>query len=333
MAAHPLDGRRVLVTGGTGFLGRHLVRTLAETAEVEIRLIARSGTVDDLPAPARARTELVISDLCAPEGLDGVCAGVDAVIHLASTKPAAVGVRAAPDEIRRLNVEAAVTLAVRAAEAGVRRFVFVSSASVSEPVIAPPTPDIVAKRLAEEALVELSSQTRLELVILRPCLVAGEGQRGGPLLTMFRLCRRGLFPVFGAGLDHERPLVDVEDVAHGLILAATQGRPGGIYPLTSGVRYTLADLLAVAGALVGSRRPYLRLPAAAGRAWLAAATSLGSLRTRGAPLSDAMAELLLGDRGIHIEHSRRELGYRPHYRELRAMLARTYAWYGMSGQL
>jgi nucleoside-diphosphate-sugar epimerase len=314
---HPLNGRRILVIGGTGFVGRHLVRTLAEVASCRIRLLTRGGTVEDLPAPARPFSELVLGDLEKPETMDSICAGVDAILHLAPARPVASRDRVASD----------LALALRAAEAGVRRLVFVSTVSVVDPVITPPTPFILAKQLAEEALLELDAHTGLETVILRPCLVAGEQQRGGPLLTMFRLCRRGVFPVFGDRLDAQRSIVDVEDVAHALILAATQGKASAIYAVTSGVHHNLAELLEAAGRLVGNQRPHVRLPAAFGRASLAVAGALGM------PLSDGLAELLLGDQVIDIEQSRRELGYRPHYRDLRAMLARTYAWYGMSGQL
>ena len=58
----------------------------------------------------------------------------------------------------------------------------------------------------------------------------------------------------------QKPLVDVEDVAHALILAATRGRPGEIYLVTSGVRHTLGEMLAIAGSLTGNPRPCRSVP-------------------------------------------------------------------------
>ena len=197
----------------------------------------------------------------------------------------------------------------------------------------PASPYEVTKRLAEEGLLELAEQTGLEVVIVRPCLIAGEGQRGGVLLKLFKLCRKGLFPVFGGRLDLQKPLVDVEDVAHALILAATEGGPGEIYLVTSGVRHTLGEMLAIAGSLAGNPRPVLE-PAPADRPAAAAATTpLARLVGLEPPLSPERLDLFLADRAIDIGKARRELGYRPHFRDLRSMLARTYAWYGMSGQL
>ena len=242
-----------------------------------------------------------------------------------------------------MNLDAVLQLAHAAASAGVRRFVFVSStAAMGAPAAAivdettacrPTSPYEVAKRLAEEGLLELSAASGLEVVIVRPCLIAGEGQRGGVLLKLFKLCRRGLFPVFGGRRDLQKPLVDVEDVAHALILAACRGRPGEVYLVTSGVRHTLAEMLTIAGSLTGNPRPAVDVPMPL--AWLASAVStpLARLAGREPPLSPARLELFLADRAIDIGKARRELGYAPHYRDLRSMLARTYAWYGMSGQL
>ena len=101
---------------------------------------------------------------------------------------------------------------------------------------------------------------------MRPCLIAGEGQRGGLLLKMFQLCRRGLFPVIGGRLDMHKPLVDVEDVAHALILAATRGKPNEIYLVTSGIRHTLREMLTIAGGLTNTSRPCVSVPLPMARA-------------------------------------------------------------------
>ena len=335
--------RRVLVTGVTGLVGRHLARTLGEQGGTALRLLVRGGTVADLPEPARTCSELLHGDLRDAAVLAPACAGIDTVFHGAEAMPGRPGTPRAAEELLRINTAATLALAAAAAAAGARRFVFVSSlaamgaaptARIDETTpCRPDNPYGVGKRRAEEGLLELGGRTGLEVAILRPCVIAGEGQRGGELLKLFRLCRKGLFPVFGAGLDVHKPLVDVEDVARAMILAAGRGAPGATYLISSGTHYRLGELLEIAGALTGNRRPYRRVPLALARAAAAATTPLARLLGREPPLSPARLELFLADRMVDIGKARRELGYAPHYRDLRAMLARTYAWYGMSGQL
>ena len=336
-----LDGQRLLVTGATGFLGRHLVRTLAEETGAALRLVTRAGGPDDLPAAARPTSELVRADLNDEARLPELCRGIDTVVHAAALMPGSPGYDALT--CRRVNLDAVLRLAHAAAGAGVRRFVFVSStAAMGAPAAAtvdettpcrPTSPYEVAKRTAEEGLLELAAAAGLEVVVVRPCLIAGEGQRGGVLLKLFRLCRRGLFPVLGARRDLQKPLVDVEDVAHALILAAKVGRPGEVYLVTSGVRHTLAEMLAIAGSLTGNAKPAIDVPLPLARLAAAVTTPLARLAGREPPLSPERLELFMADRAIDIGKARRELGYAPHFHDLRSMLARTYAWYGMSGQL
>ena len=109
--------------------------------------------------------------------------------------------------------------------------------------------------------------------------------------------------------------------------------PGQIYLVTSGVRHTLGEILAIAGSLTGRPRPYLNLPLPVARMAALVTTPLAQLAGREPPLSSERLDLFLADRAINIGKARRELGYRPHFRDLRSMLARTYAWYGLSGQL
>ena len=323
-AAGTTEGRRILVTGATGFVGRHLVRNLAEAGPVRLRLLADGAAIDDLPAAARPVAELVTPG---PAGLRGLCEGVDAVLHL----DLAHGARSVAS-IRRRNVDATLNLALQAAEAGVRRFVMLAGGGADDRPLDQAGPHRATTRLAEAGLRELATRTGLAPIIVRPCLMAGEGQTGGPLLTLFRLCRHGVFPAMG-DLGLSRSIVDVEDVAKALILAIDQGEPGSGYPVSSGVHHEFGELLAVAGTLVGNPRPYLRLPRPVGRWTLAAGDRMARLVGRAPPWSDDLVDLLLGHGRANIERTRRELGYAPHFRDLRAMLARTYAWFGMSGQL
>lgn len=337
----PLRRGPVLVTGGTGFLGRHLLAALGE-AGVRARVLARRPD-KARELPEAAELELVAGDLSDPASLARACRGAATVFHLAAAMP---GQPEAPGDLagyRRVNVEGSLALARAAAAAGASRFVFVSSTAAMGAPAAPtvdettpcrPTsPYEVSKREAEIALLALAAETGLEVTILRPCLVTGAGQRGGVLLKLFRLCARGLFPVFGDRLGVQKPLVAAGDVVQALLRAATAPAPGPLYLVTSGERHSLGEILAVAGRLVGRPCPYRRIPLPAARLAAAATTPLARALGREPPLSPERLDLFLADRAISIARARAELGYRPARTDLGSMLAETHAWYVGSGQL
>jgi nucleoside-diphosphate-sugar epimerase len=277
------------------------------------------------------------------DALREACAAVGTVSHLASMMPSAATKAVLPEAWRQVNVEGTVRLARVALAAGVRRFVFVSSTaamgSPTEPEVdedtpcRPASPYEVTKRAAEQELLRLQAQEGLPVVILRPSLVAGAGQRGGVLLKLFRLCRRGLFPVVGPQLEAAKPLISAHDLVQALLLAAERGREGRIYLVHSGERHTLRTILEAAGRLVGRERPWITVPLPLVRAASIASTPVFRALSREPPLSPERLALFLADRRISIERARRELGYVPLHRDVGAMLRETYEGYRATGQL
>ena len=302
MPSPGLNGRRVLVTGASGFIGRHVVLRLSENSDATLRLLIR-GSAGDLLEATRGRSELVRGDLADDACLVGLCSGVDVVIHCAAVMPGQPGAPPSPVDYRRINLEVTLKLATRAAMTGTKRFIFVSSTTAMGAPVAQVVDELtpcrpssqygITKRLAEEGLLELAAKTGLEVVIVRPCIVAGRDQRGGPLLKLFQQCRRGIFPAFGGRLDVQKPLVDVGDVAWALSVAAVRGIPGEIYLVTSGERHTLCEILEVAGRLTGNPRPYVTIPLPLARIAALATAPLARLLGRDPPLSQERLDLSL----------------------------------------
>lgn len=336
--------RSVLVTGASGFVGRHLVRALLDEDGADVRVLVRSP--DRLRAALGTdaeRVRLTGADLDDPASLGRACAGVDTVFHLAALMPTTAGRGTTSDAWRRANVDSTLALARAALDAGTRRFVFVSSTAAMGPPAAPVvdedapcrprSPYEVTKREAEVGLLNLHRDRGLPVVILRPCLVAGAGQRGGPLLGLFRLCRRGLFPVFEGQLNAAKPLLSVHDLVQALRLATTRGRDGGTYFLHSGERHTLRDILESAGRLVGRPRPWLTVPLPLAQAGAALTTPLFRALGREPPLTPERLALFRADRRILIDRARNELGYAPRHTDAGGMLRETYEGFRASGQL
>ncbi len=338
-----LAGRRVLVTGATGFVGQHAVRALRAPG-VSVRILARSHhRVREVFGPAVESIEVRLGDLTDAESLEGLCGGVDLVIHSGSAVPYAFAGAVPAGEFARVNLRGTENLAEEALRAGVRRFVHVSSTAamgtpheraVDEGTPCRPTSVYqVSKHASEQALLRLQRERGLDVAIVRPCLVAGEGKRGGELLKLFRLCGRGIFPVIGGRLDIEKPLIAVDDLVQALLLASTRGPAGGVYLVHSGGGHTLGAILREAGRLVGKRRPYLSVPLPVARVAAYLGTWLSQRLKRQLPLTLERLNLLLLDRHIEIRKAREELGYRPEHQDLGEMLGRTYGYYVATKQL
>jgi nucleoside-diphosphate-sugar epimerase len=342
--AQALPGARVLATGATGFIGQHVVHALLRAPDLRVRGLVRSRErATEVLGAAAGEIELAIGDLAAADGVHGLCRGVDVVVHAASAVPYALSAKDPSTIFHEVNVEGTAALAREAARAGVRRFVLLSSTGAmgtpAERVVdetspcLPTTPYARSKLAAEQRLLEIGGETGIEIAIVRPCLVAGPGKRGGELLKLLRLCRRGLFPVIRGGLEVEKPLVDVADVVQALLRAVVRARAGETYLVHSDGGHTLGDILRAAGELVGNPAPWISIPLPAARAAALATSAVCRVLGRRPPLTPERLDLFLAHRSIVIRKAREELGYEPRHRDAREMLARTHEWYVRSGQL
>jgi nucleoside-diphosphate-sugar epimerase len=334
----------VLVTGATGFVGQHLVRRLLSEPRAQVRvLVRRPERVRELFGEGASRLEIAAGDLAEPASLSGICEGIASVFHAGAKVPYGLAAGETPELFGRVNLAGTQALAREAIRSGVARFVHLSSTAAMgtphETVVDEATPCRpasayeISKRAAEETLLALHREQGLGAVILRPCLVAGEGKHGGEFLRLFRLCRRGLFPVLGGRLEVEKPLLMVDDLVQALLRAAGRGPAGEVYLVHSGGRHTLGEILRVAGRLLGTRRPYLRIPYSVALAAAHLTTPVARLLGRPPPLTPGRLRLFVADRRIAIDKARTGLGFAPEHQDLEEMLGRTHAWYTRTGQL
>lgn len=238
--------RRVAaVTGATGFLGRHIVRALAEQGW-SVRVLVRREPVH--PFWRGLEPEAVIGDLGDEQSLDRLCQGADALVHAAGLIKARS--RAA---FAQVNEAGARRVAESAARAGVARVVLVSSLAAREPQL---SHYAATKRAGEAAVLGILGE---RLIILRPPAVYGPGDEA--TLPLFRIAQRGpILPAFDR--DARISLIHAEDAA-GQIAAALQApAPKPLFALSDGrpEGYAWREIMQAAVEALGARTTVVDLP-------------------------------------------------------------------------
>ena len=219
-----------LITGSSGFVGRALLARLATFNQRPplLRLLERR------PTEPSALFQSCAGDLGDPHTLRSACKGIDTVIHLAGI--AHVG-SAASAEARAINLDGSLSLLRMAIDAGVKRFVFLSSTLGSDQSIQYGRD----KHAVEEALLAAAAAGSIEAVILRAVNIYGVGMRGN-IAAMIRLISSGVLPRLPK-LTNRISLVGVDDVVSALLLAATLDTPvdHSVLMAKLAIRVTLTD--------------------------------------------------------------------------------------------
>jgi dihydroflavonol-4-reductase len=227
---------KALVTGGTGFIGSHVVRALVDDG-VSVRVLARAGS--DRRALAGLSVEVVTGDLAEPDPLLAALAGVEVLYHVAADYRLW-----APDPavLYRVNVEGTRALLRAAEAAGVTRVVYTSSVgALGLPPDGTPgtegTPvqlddmvgDYKRSKFLAEREAEAAAARGLPVVIVNPSAPMGPWDwKPTPTGRMLVDYLRGRMLAY---LDTGLNVVHVRDVARGHLLAAARGRPGERYIL------------------------------------------------------------------------------------------------------
>ncbi len=333
-------GRRVLVTGASGFVGGHIVRKLQADGYVVRAMVRKSSNLDLI---RDAVTETFEGDLTVAESLENCCDNVDAVIHsacaVASTFDAG---RSAEAEFMRVNRDGTANLAREAAKHPGLRMVHISStAAMGTPEKSvvnedspcnPTTPYQRSKRAGELELLKLHEEHELNVVIIRPCVIAGEGKDRSELLSLFKMVRRGLLPYIGYNMDLQKPMIMIDDLAQACIAGIEKGTSGQIYLVHSDGQHTMREILKVAGDLTGSSRTHINIPIPVARLAALVCATAGKLAPDwNPPITQRRIDLFIKNRDIDITKARRELDFQPKFQNLEEMLGRTYRYYRDKG--
>jgi nucleoside-diphosphate-sugar epimerase len=333
-----------LVTGGTGFIGRHVAEAL-RAAGHEVTCLVRPTS--DARALTALGARLAYGDLSDAASLARALAGVTVVYHLASLlkvpwKP----------EFRTVNIEGTRALAeAAAAQASPPALVIVSSLAAAGPSSPgrarieddPPQPVSRYGRMKLDAeRAAASYAARVPITIVRPPMVFGEGDRWA--LALFRTAARGVHFV-PTWSDHQVSLIHAADLARALLEAGERGerlaaapdpdgpRGRGVYYIAADLRPTYAELGRTVALASGLRPPrILRVPRLISGAFALASELYARLRDTPTILNlDKWREGTAGSWICDAAKARAGLGFAP--RPIEARLAETAAWYRAAGWL
>lgn len=328
----------ILVTGGTGFLGRHIVAELAPRHTLRL-LVRRGSSRERFPQGV----EFAEGDVTDRASLDRALAGCGAVIHAA----ALVKILAPREQFDRINVGGLdnVLAAAEAAD-GVERVVYVSSFIALGPTERSPgglldeSADVSDRRWINDyertkTLADRQARraiaARAPLSVVYPGVIYGPGEMTEGNLVVRHVVDlvAGRLPALIGRPERRWCHVHADDVARGVALVLEKGGPSGRYVL-GGENTSLGDFYALVGKLTGAKIPTLRMPDGLAKAVGAMQKGWAKL-TGGTPqLTPDLVEVYRHDWAYSSALAQKELGYT--FRPLEQGLSESVAWLKESGQ-
>jgi dihydroflavonol-4-reductase len=324
-----------VVTGGAGFIGSHLV-SLLDSREERVRVIERPGA-DTSRLPCSV--EVVHADIRDRSAIAEALKGARHVYHLAANPNLWVRDRR---EFDAVNHRGTVHVLDAAIAAGASRILHVSTESILTRArhFGPIGEDVeiserdaagaycLSKLRAENVARQRATEGH-PILIANPTMPVGPGDRGPSPPT--RLIRDFCLGHLPARMDCTLNMIDVRDVADGLIRTLERGRPGRRY-LLGGANVTLLELLEMLSTLTGVPVPRWRVPYPVGLA-VAVASEFWADHVSGTPPKATVTGIRLTRRTMHFDATRSlaELSLTP--RPIRESLADAVAWLRSTGQI
>jgi dihydroflavonol-4-reductase len=316
----------VLVTGGTGFLGRALVERLLRHGD-QVKALARSDA--SASALAAMGAEPVRGDVLDRDSLVAAMRGCELVYHAAGANAFCLR---NPSPMFEVNVRGSENVVHAAARAGTRRLVYTSSAAtlgeVSGTIGSEESPhrgwflsDYERSKFeGEQTVLAAGRETGLDVVSVNPASVQGPGRATGSAKLLLDYVNGRIKAV----VDSRLSLVDIADCTEGHLLAGARGAPGERYVL-SGVTLSVREGLALVASVVGVDRPVRTLPPFITMAVATAAEAQGRIRRRRPSICRELARTLIHGHAYDGSKATRELGLR--YTPVEETLRRTVDWW------
>jgi nucleoside-diphosphate-sugar epimerase len=325
----------VLVTGGKGFLGSHIVSQLSALGET-VRVFSRPPEKKS-QKPEISGNNVVWGEIREPKAVEQAVEGVDIVIHLVSNfrkggsdKKEAYGV----------NVEGTNNVLEAAKKFGVKQLIHCSTIGVHGSVLSIPANEETAfnpgdlyqetKLIAEQRVWDFYRETGLPITVIRPISLYGPGDLR--MLKLFRMIQKGRFVIVGNGDVFFHPAY-IDDVVRGFLLCLNNEKAIGEVFILGGDEYlTLNELCEAIATELNVNPPTLKVP-------LAPVLGLATLFEQiceplgiEPPLHRRRVSFFQNNRAFSIDKAKRILGYEPQV-SLKEGIRQTIQWYKQQGWL
>jgi nucleoside-diphosphate-sugar epimerase len=297
---------KILITGANGFVGRVLC------AEAAMRKFSVRAATRRNPDFTECIEKITICGVDGSTNWRNALDSCDVVVHLAARVHVMKEVVADPSfEFRQVNVDGTLNLARQAVQAGVRRFILISSIKVNgeftdlghpfiaDQIPAPSDPYGVSKYEAEIGLMALSEETGMELVIIRSPLVYGPGVKAN-FLSMMNWLQRGIPLPLGGVTKNHRSFVYLDNLVDLIITCIDHPAAANqTFLVSDDEDLSTAELLERMALALGKRSKLISVPA--------------GLITLGAKLvgRDDIAQRLCGSLQVDIKKTKDLLGWSP----------------------
>lgn len=300
----------ILLTGATGFVGKAILKRLMQQPKLMIRTYGRRVPVS-LSVENVCAVSHVIGEISRTVDYTPAISDVDVVIHCAAqTHVMDKSVNNAANIYTDINIDGVLNLARHAAAAGVRRFIFVSSIKVNGESTAigsafkytdnamPEDPYGVSKAEAEDGLWQISKETGMEIVIIRPPLVYGPGVKAN-FSSMMRLVSKSLPLPLGA-IKNKRSMVALDNLVDLIVTCVEHPKAANqIFLVSDDQDMSTTELLQKMAHAFEKKAKLIPIP----MSWIKwVATLLGK---------KVVADKLCGSLQVDITHTKETLGWKP----------------------
>ncbi len=323
---------KILITGGTGFAGSHLVSRLVKKEELVRILVRKNSNIDYLK---KLNVELCIGDVTDKDSIKTAIKGVDVVYHIAALFRQA----RFPDKVYwQVNVQGTQNMLEAGYEEGVKRFVHCSTIGVLGHITNPPADETYpydpadiyqkSKCEGEKLALKFFRDKKFPVVIARPTAIYGPGDMR--LFKLFKYVSSGKMIILGSGNVFYH-LVYAEDLARGFELCAQKENAIGQVYIFGGDKYlTLNALIDLIAKVLGLSVSKIHLPVRPFRVLSLLCEKACVPLGLEPPLYRRRVDFFTKSRAFDISKAKKELGYKPEF-DLETGLRLTGEWYREKG--